>query len=296
LWKSAHDSPSATFFAYDPSGVSTVSGAANSFPLLYHGLEHEVTDPGQLYFEPSGNVYNPQLQRELSQVGPQGLSAPNGGFGPGHHAPGGQGENTIETINDLVTVGAAFPVFSVAGLETPSFFSNPFSLVKDIEDILSLFNHGGGGYQKPYQLDHGRNQNWGIVGIADGLTPTQKSAKCKCPTAPVLPKGESLNDNIRASQQHSKAWFAWKEWPSHAWDFKQYGSQYDAAGNFNYGACGRAAGFSNYTLLNAGAQLQKRKGTYQSGNGVPFITSPYGENKAAIIRDGERYYDCGCYK
>ena len=46
-----------------------MSGAANSFPFLYQGLEHEVTDPGQLYLEPSGKVYNPQIQRELSQVG-----------------------------------------------------------------------------------------------------------------------------------------------------------------------------------------------------------------------------------
>ena len=59
--------PAATTFTYDPSGVSTVTGLSNSFPFLYQGLEHEVSDPGQLYFEPSGNVYNPQIQRELSQ-------------------------------------------------------------------------------------------------------------------------------------------------------------------------------------------------------------------------------------
>jgi hypothetical protein len=39
--------PPATFFSYDPSGVATVSGAANSFPFLYQGLEHEVTDPAR---------------------------------------------------------------------------------------------------------------------------------------------------------------------------------------------------------------------------------------------------------
>jgi hypothetical protein len=56
--------------------------ASNSFPFLYEGLEHEVTDPGRLYFEPSGDVYNPQIQRELSQVGQQGIGgAPTDGSG-----------------------------------------------------------------------------------------------------------------------------------------------------------------------------------------------------------------------
>jgi hypothetical protein len=49
-----------------------------------------VTDPGQLYFEPSGNVYNPQLQRELSQAGQQGSGGPpSGGGGAGGAGYGG---------------------------------------------------------------------------------------------------------------------------------------------------------------------------------------------------------------
>ena len=86
------NSPPETTFTYDPFGVSTVSGVANSFPFLYQGLEHEVSDPGQLYFEPSGNVYNPQLQRELSLIGPQGIFGPPSGFGNGgFSSPGGHG-------------------------------------------------------------------------------------------------------------------------------------------------------------------------------------------------------------
>ncbi len=44
-------------------------------------MEHEITDPANLYFLPGANVYNPQLQFDLSQVGPQGLGGPGSGVG-----------------------------------------------------------------------------------------------------------------------------------------------------------------------------------------------------------------------
>ncbi len=93
------NSPPETTFTYDPSGVSTVSGLANSFPFLYQGLEHEVSDPGQLYFEPSGNVYNPQLQRELSLIGPQGIFGPPSGFGNGGFSGSAAKEMEISRAN-----------------------------------------------------------------------------------------------------------------------------------------------------------------------------------------------------
>ena len=165
-------------------------------------------------------------------------------------------------------------------------------------NILSFFGIGGGSDEsRPRQDDHGRHPVWLILDISPGLTPTQKKAKCDCPTAPVLPNG-SVDDNSRATQRYGSAYFAWQVWKGHAWDFTRYpgGMKWDDAGNFNYGACGRAAGFSNYTLLNAGSQLQKHEGTYQPGNGIPFLWPPYGENKSDMIQAGERYYDCGCYK
>ena len=78
---------------------------ANSFPFLYQGLEHEISDPGQLYFEPSGNVYNPQIQRELSLIGPQGIFGPPSGFGNGgFSSPSGQG-NGHQTGQSLGQTG-----------------------------------------------------------------------------------------------------------------------------------------------------------------------------------------------
>jgi hypothetical protein len=308
---SSSGSPSATTFTYDLSGVSTVSGASNSFPFLYQGLEHEVTDPGQLYFEPSGNVYNPQIQRELSLVDQQGITgAPSGsgfgGFGNfGAHGGSPGGPSLSTTFSNLWTVGTAFS--GAESLSSPYGFlsfggsDNPINIPTSlIGDLLSLFGIGGGGDQeKPYQLDHGKNQNWEIVGVADGLTPTQKSAKCPCPTAPVLPKG-NVNDNIRASQQNGKVWAFNKLRPFGEWDYDRkfgYSEEHDYAGNFNFGACGRAVGVSDLRLVSIGGadQMFFHPLSHGFGPGFPFVKDPYGDTKAAAIRDGERYYDCGCY-
>ncbi len=91
-------------YSYDPFAVPRLTGAGSSWPLLYQGMEHEITDPAPLYFDQGANVYNPMLQRELSQLGQQGIAGPPtagaadggmgngfGGFGPsqGFGNPGG---------------------------------------------------------------------------------------------------------------------------------------------------------------------------------------------------------------
>jgi hypothetical protein len=61
--------------------------------------------------------------------------------------------------------------------------------------------------------------------------------------------------------------------------------KWDYAGNFNYGATGRAVGFSDRELLGAAALVQMFNGTWNHGL----------NSKANAIRAGEQYYDCGCY-
>ena len=183
------DSPPATTFTYDPSGVSTLTGAANSFPFLYQGLEHEVTDPGQLLFEPSGNVYNPQIQRELSQVGQQGLGdPPSGGGGAGYggfgnfggHGGSGQGgpsqlEGAFRQLGIVASAGSlASPVgwlgfsFSGFGSEGSGFFSGAMP----IPFLSSLFNQGGDDDQP--MRPRRRSTNWDKVGVPLDLTPNQQ--------------------------------------------------------------------------------------------------------------------------
>jgi hypothetical protein len=163
-----------------------VSGAANSFPFLYQGLEHEVTDPGQLYFEPSGKTYNPQIQRELSQVGVQGIGgAPNDGGGAGYggfgnfggHAgsPGGP-SNLSTSISDLGVVATAFSSTEALG-SSSGFLSvggseNPINI--PISFIANLFHFGGGDDSAPPKPPK-VHPIWMILGVQRGLTVPQFS-------------------------------------------------------------------------------------------------------------------------
>jgi YD repeat-containing protein len=166
-----------TTFTYDPSGVSTVSGLANSFPFLYEGLEHEVSDPGQLYFEPSGNVYNPQIQRNLSLIGPQGIDGPpsggvdplNGGSG-GHSNSGGGPSNLSGALRDLAVVGGAFG--SLESLNSP-FAWFPFGggesgtglPIPLLSNFLCLINCNSSNGDQPNHPPHETSTTYLILGI-----------------------------------------------------------------------------------------------------------------------------------
>ncbi len=175
------NSPPETTFTYDPSGVSTVSGVANSFPFLYQGLEHEVSDPGQLYFEPSGNVYNPQLQRDLSLIGPQGIFGPPSGFGnggfsspTGHGSSAGGPSKLVGALSDLAVVGGAFA--SAESLSSPSNFLMlplgggseiaPIAIpIPLLSNLLCLVDCGSSNGDQPRRPPHETSQTYLILGI-----------------------------------------------------------------------------------------------------------------------------------
>lgn len=143
---------------------------------------------------------------------------------------------------------------------------------------------------------------WLILDISPGLTPTQKKAKCPCPTAPPFPPGESVDDNIKTTQRGSYSEWRDRVLPGGVWAYNDYEGgwrDWDDAGNFNFGATGRAAGNSDTTLVSAGGVLQHLSQichrTFTLGPGIPFYKDPFGDSKAAMIRNGEKYYDCGCY-
>ena len=70
-----------TSYYYDPGGEVTTSNnnQRTPWPFMYHGLEQEYPDTWKLYWEPGGNVYNPD-PFQLSLSGPQGLGG--GGSSP----------------------------------------------------------------------------------------------------------------------------------------------------------------------------------------------------------------------
>ncbi len=296
-------------------GVPRLTGAGSSWPFLYQGMEHEITDPAPLYFDQGANVYNPMLQRELSQLGQQGIAGPptagagDGGMGNGFGGtgpsqsfgnPGGLSGGRI--ASNLLTVAQAPFLFGQGGIGIAEAGPLPIPGLggSNVIDVLSdLF--GGNDNEVPRQKQHATHPIYlTVLGLSKGQVVSQQRAKCPCPTAPVLPKG-SVDDNIRAARQHSSLWFFNKTRPWGEWDYnRRYlggWHKWDYAGNFNYGAAGRAAGFSDVTLQSFGGIEQicfLRHGPFT--NGIPFLSEPFGESKAAAIRDGERYYDCGCYK
>jgi hypothetical protein len=68
-----------TTYTYDPSGNPSVSGTANYWPFLYHGMEKQPTDPAPYYYGGSGQFHSPTLVRSLSGVGQTSSSGPAGG-------------------------------------------------------------------------------------------------------------------------------------------------------------------------------------------------------------------------
>ena len=72
----------------------SVNGSnVTSWPFQYQGMEHEITDPANLYFNPSSNVYNPQTQHLLSQVGAQSLGGPSDANPAGSPEAGPSGQS-----------------------------------------------------------------------------------------------------------------------------------------------------------------------------------------------------------
>jgi uncharacterized protein RhaS with RHS repeats len=76
------------------------------------------------------------------------------------------------------------------------------------------------------------------------------------------------------------------------WDYKKYGRQYEALGNYNYGLTGTSMGVSNYVLLNAAGTYQILSGTSGAGFGVPFLGSPFGDDPKDQIQINEGINDC----
>lgn len=142
-----------------------------------------------------------------------------------------------------------------------------------------------------------------------------------CPVVPTAPSGANVNANIRTAQSRDSLksyststpygsvqpelmngprWFYSQVDYGGPWDYKTQnpaGTQrYTDFGNFNYGAAGRAAGFSaNELLWGAGlAQLKHDVGSgrWPQGPGTRFDNP----DDAAPILAGIQYYDSGCYK
>jgi RHS repeat-associated protein len=124
---------------------------------------------------------------------------------------------------------------------------------------------------------------------------------CDCPNPPQFPPGQNIYNNVCESSQHTNPlWFKGQLYQSGAWDYyHNNGIQYDAAGNFMYGAAAAAAGApQQVTLRWAGfyKEYLNPNNTYDPSFGSPFGSYPYGNapDKQATIASGWQYGACQC--
>lgn len=110
-----------------------------------------------------------------------------------------------------------------------------------------------------------------------------------------MPSSVSISDNVRQAQNMSSLDFYQAVRNGGKWDYKQLGSQFQEFGNYNYGVTGRAAGFSENTLLRMAGWAQHSAGTSSPEWGHPLGKSPFGDdpNDQRWIKEGIKDFDEG---
>jgi len=195
---------------------------------------------------------------------------------------------------------------------------------------------GGGdpiGTRDPLGLSYSFNQcpiYWSLSECQGG---SEEEITESCPEVPISPEGANLDLNIRrmegakfvsgaldaitggfpgATTLATWGMFYGLVKTDGSWDYKQYGNEYRAFGNFNYGATGAALGFDDETLLNMSAyidrrenfpeyldeELMGRRGAVRAFMGIdtysPLDDNEWGDQE--MIERGIGYYRNGCGK
>jgi len=128
-----------------------------------------------------------------------------------------------------------------------------------LEEIFGFDLFGGlfgGAPDIPKELRFSAHSLLGMETVAGEVDVVDQNPACNCPPAPVLPDGSSVDQNIAWAAKNGLIPWVLKVWPGSNWDYKCYKGgwrKWDYAGNFNYGATGRALGFSDGELVGAAA-------------------------------------------
>lgn len=118
---------------------------------------------------------------------------------------------------------------------------------------------------------------------------------------PPSPPGVSVEENMAVAFHKKKvlkegsafiySWFDTQVRNRGPWDYKKLSPDYEAFGNFNYGAAGIAAGFSENVLLRAAGVAQTQAKTTKVEFGSWWSEAPFGDDPAdqEWIKKGVRY-------
>jgi len=131
-----------------------------------------------------------------------------------------------------------------------------------------------------------------------------------CPAVPAHPANANVNSNIATTNfvyyanwlnpptqaAFTDAWLVSQVRPNGPWDYKTQGQQYDAFGNFNFGATGGAAGIPLQVLQAGAGAVSTLVGTNSSQYGSWYQPPLYGHApaKSDMIAAGYAYYQQGC--
>lgn len=96
---------------------------------------------------------------------------------------------------------------------------------------------------------------------------------------------------LKAGSAFIYSWFYTQVRNRGPWDYKKLSAEYEAFGNFNYGATGTAAGFSEDVLLRAAGLAQSRAGTTTAEFGTWWGQAPFGDDPGdqRWIKEGVKY-------
>jgi len=163
-------------------------------------------------------------------------------------------------------------------------------------------------FQRKYSPDQPRDDQgrWTDTGAqyAQNVSPNG-AAQDVGEFPPYIPPGVDIIENIKEAVAHKLdyPWFYDQVRNKGPWDYKQLDQEYADFGNFNYGATGKAAGFSEATLLRAAgwAQVQAGNSRPEWGTSVTLLEAllgiggkaPFGDdpNDQLWISRGFKYYD-----
>jgi uncharacterized protein RhaS with RHS repeats len=111
------------------------------------------------------------------------------------------------------------------------------------------------------------------VAFKEGREDGASAAKSGPNLIPKGPQGASVGKNMQQAQNMSNSEFYKAVRNKGPWDYKQDKSDdYAPFGNFNFGATGSAAGFSNRTLLEgAGFASMKASDSHSKSWGMPLV-------------------------